>query len=489
MLKLSNRVKETSLTTGDGISIVLNGAFRGFESFANAIGDGNSTYYTIENGANFEIGIGSYTASSNTLSRDLVLRSSNSNARISLTDSSIVFCSYPAEYSVFLNEDGYASGQAPYYSGIAFPDGTIQGTAVNLIGSADNLAYFTDSSTIEDLENVSWNSSDLSLDISGSLSVTSNIDVGGYIAGVILNADNALVLDLSVDNDVLVSGDSLFEGNVDIDGTLYASNPQFSNPDLRDALFYRSAAGCFFHAYVDNNYDKMVALYSSNEANPYWRLGIKSYSTNYSTQPTVGYVEAENGIAGLYATSQDYIAIASTNGMWVGHQGLNLLNADADEGIIILNQNATAIPLTVRSAPSQSANLQEWTDYSSSVIASLNTDGRIAIDSIRFGDGTVQTTAASSSTENYRSISSSSDLSTNDGVVFVDCSLSNIELNLPSASGVGGSRITLKRKSGNYSLTVLPSGTEQIDGSSSFSIPYNYQSITVISDNLNWFIT
>ena len=82
-LIISDRVKETSITTGTG-SITLTGAIGGFQSFLAAIGDGNQTYYTIENDTRWEVGIGTYTSSSNILSRDTVFASSNSDAKIIL---------------------------------------------------------------------------------------------------------------------------------------------------------------------------------------------------------------------------------------------------------------------------------------------------------------------------------------------------------------------------------------------------------------------
>jgi hypothetical protein len=124
MLKLADRIKQTSLTEGTG-PITFNGTFGSFQPFS-VIGNGNTTYYTIENGSNFEVGIGTYTSTSNSLSRDLVLESSNNNQKINLVGLSIVFCTYPADHSVFLNENGYVSGQMPFYSGVIFPDNSIQ---------------------------------------------------------------------------------------------------------------------------------------------------------------------------------------------------------------------------------------------------------------------------------------------------------------------------------------------------------------------------
>ena len=73
-LVVKDRVQETSTTTGTG-TFTLAGAVSGFQSFS-AIGNGNTTYYAIVGGTEWEVGIGTYTSSGTTLSRDTVLASS-----------------------------------------------------------------------------------------------------------------------------------------------------------------------------------------------------------------------------------------------------------------------------------------------------------------------------------------------------------------------------------------------------------------------------
>jgi len=72
---VKDRVKETTTTTGTG-TLTLAGALNGFDAFSE-IGDGNNTYYACADGTNFEVGIGTYTLSGTTLSRDTVLESSS----------------------------------------------------------------------------------------------------------------------------------------------------------------------------------------------------------------------------------------------------------------------------------------------------------------------------------------------------------------------------------------------------------------------------
>jgi hypothetical protein len=101
-LVLADRVKESSATTGTG-DVTLAGAGVGFQTFAAAIGNGNTTYYTIadQNGVNWEVGIGVYASSGNTLVRNTVLSSSNSGSLVNFTSGSKdVFVTLPAERAI-----------------------------------------------------------------------------------------------------------------------------------------------------------------------------------------------------------------------------------------------------------------------------------------------------------------------------------------------------------------------------------------------------
>jgi hypothetical protein len=100
---VADRVKETTTTTGQG-TVTLLGAATGFQSFA-AIGNANNTYYTIagQTGSEWEVGIGTYTASGTTLSRDTVLASSAGGTTKTTFSAGTkdVFVTYPASYASF----------------------------------------------------------------------------------------------------------------------------------------------------------------------------------------------------------------------------------------------------------------------------------------------------------------------------------------------------------------------------------------------------
>ena len=90
MAVLKNRAKMSTSTTGTG-TITLGSAEDGYQSFADAgVANGDVVRYVIEDGNNFEIGTGTYTATGTTLSRT-VSESSNSDAAINLSGSATVF--------------------------------------------------------------------------------------------------------------------------------------------------------------------------------------------------------------------------------------------------------------------------------------------------------------------------------------------------------------------------------------------------------------
>jgi len=108
-LVLADRVKESTTTTGTG-TVTLLGAAPGFQSFA-VIGNANTTYYTIagQTTSEWEVGIGTYTASGTLLARTTVLSNSSATEPSALSfaaGTKDVFVTYPSERAIYGDING-----------------------------------------------------------------------------------------------------------------------------------------------------------------------------------------------------------------------------------------------------------------------------------------------------------------------------------------------------------------------------------------------
>ena len=132
-LVLKDRVKETTTTTSTG-AYTLAGAVTGYQSFS-VIGDGNTTYYAVTNGTDWEVGIGTYTSSGTTLSRDTILESSNSGNAVNWgAGTKDIFVTYPAERSMYV--DGTTITPA-ISARLGFAN-LAQGSALSVLGVTGN---------------------------------------------------------------------------------------------------------------------------------------------------------------------------------------------------------------------------------------------------------------------------------------------------------------------------------------------------------------
>ena len=98
-----DRVKETTQTTGTG-TYTLAGAPVGFQSFVSGVGEGNDCFYTCTNGTDWEVGQG--TAGTSTLTRTIILASSNAGNAVNWSaGSKDIFNTIPAsEVSSFAGQ-------------------------------------------------------------------------------------------------------------------------------------------------------------------------------------------------------------------------------------------------------------------------------------------------------------------------------------------------------------------------------------------------
>jgi hypothetical protein len=137
---IADRVRETTTTTGTG-TLSLDGAVVGFQAFT-AVGNNNTTYYTIQGTTEWEVGIGTYLA--NTLSRDTVISSSSGGSKVSLSaGTKDVFVTLPAGKTVISvagkfgevtlsNTDisGLGTMSTQNANSVAITGGTINGTTI-----------------------------------------------------------------------------------------------------------------------------------------------------------------------------------------------------------------------------------------------------------------------------------------------------------------------------------------------------------------------
>ena len=192
-LVLKDRVKETTTTAGTG-TVTLAGAAAGFQSFA-AIGNGNTTYYAIADPAtgDWEVGIGTYTASGTTLSRTTVLSSSTGGTLVPFTSNvKDVFCTYPSEKSVYLDAAGIVaqlSFGAITATSVAMTTGTITTPPTNNTDIVNKQYADAIATGIHFHEAVAYATT------AALPAVTYNNGTGGVGATLTANANGALTVD------------------------------------------------------------------------------------------------------------------------------------------------------------------------------------------------------------------------------------------------------------------------------------------------------
>ena len=137
-LQLKDRVLETASSPGTG-TVTLLGASLGYQSFNTALTSGSTTFYTIADlgGANWEVGVGTFT-SPDQLTRDTILASSNSGSAVNFsTGTQNVFITYPSEKSVNLDGSGNVSPLGTIASGVW------NGTTITTTYGGTGLASYT----------------------------------------------------------------------------------------------------------------------------------------------------------------------------------------------------------------------------------------------------------------------------------------------------------------------------------------------------------
>ena len=167
-LVIADRVRETTTTTGTG-TITLAGAVTNFETFTANLSNSDTTYYSIVDNTNgdFEVGLGTFTASGTTLARTTIIASSNSNSAVNFgSGTKDVFITIPASKMIVKDASGNVSidGDVTIADGsndfdVASHDGTnglkLGGTLVTSSASELNIL---DGKSFVDEDNMASNS-------------------------------------------------------------------------------------------------------------------------------------------------------------------------------------------------------------------------------------------------------------------------------------------------------------------------------------------
>lgn len=141
----------------------------------------------------------------------------------------------------------------------------------------------------------------------------------------------------------------------------------------------------------------------------------------------------------------------------------------------------------------------DFRNRTGSVVYWLDINGNVGLTGIYFADGTVQTTAATGGGGPTQivieSVSATGPIvvsTTANYLVLATGGSSGITLTLPSAAGIKGQAVTVKKvDTGVGSISVITTGGQTIDSTlygTSYVLSNYMQYVTLASDGANWFI-
>tara|TARA_B100000029_G_scaffold512340_1_gene608687 strand:- start:11 stop:1756 length:1746 start_codon:yes stop_codon:yes gene_type:complete len=578
-LVIADRVKETTTTTGTG-TINLAGADTGFQTFVAGIGSGNTCYYTITSGNDWEVGLGTVTdASPDTLSRTTILSSSNSDSAINLSGTSTVFCTYPALKSVHLD----ASGNLSHTVDISSDTNLVGGTNITLSGDTLNVddaflvndASDTTTGTITAGGFTTTGTWTFDESTSGTVGITtvqkssssfSDNDTSLMTSAAILDKIQATGGSVSDINDL---GDVSF-GGTNLTKTLLINNAPGSAPTtgiLGSDCSYNLAIGdTALNSITDATYNvalgsnaltalttgdhnigigynagavtttghknvmvgfeagKNVAS-SSGESNV--ALGTSALTGHASSFTgsynfAVGYSSMEDTTTGSYNIAFGYEALKTiTEGdknIAIGFQvGNNHTTSDSmlyignaqpsSDGTLIKGDMANkflAVGKADVTLSTEDATLQVYPlntndsayfakmpgSHTGDLIRIENSSGTALFKVDKDGDLTTNSiTISESPVVPYTAITGDTTVTTSNVVVFANATSGAIDVTMYTADSNGGRTLTVKKTdSSTNAVSILRAGSDTIDGATSVILYNQNESVTLISDNSNWFI-
>lgn len=399
-LIFKDRVKETTSTTGTG-DIVLAGAADGYQAFS-AIGDGNTTYYCIVSGNDWEVGIGTYTLATTTLSRDTILDSSTGSA-ISLSGTSTVFCTYAADKSVSLeSNDKISQTYIDYDPTIVISPGSSTRNVIVPTGDYVPLAFKASASQSTNL--TEWqNSSSQAISVITSAGRFSSPTIGAanaesFGAGSIAQTNSVCLGNNCVDSSA--SGRNILIGkSVTTDGV---NNIAIGTEGLTlgsinssiilargDSLTGLASNQCVIggpNQSITNIYIGKGPTNSSPEAITFNATGGNGTNIAGADINIAGGIGTGTGVGGNLNFK---IAIAGSSGSSANTLSTVGSFSGTTGGLTLTSPAATTVPLTITLAAAQSANAITVNNSSATTVFSISSAGAITTASSITASGTI----------------------------------------------------------------------------------------------------
>jgi len=340
-LTISDRIKETTTTTGTG-TYTLGGAVTGFETFTANLSNSDTTYYCCTDNSDFEVGLGTFTSSGTTLARTTVISSSNSNSAVNWgAGTKTVFCTLPATKTVVLDASGNAS-----------IGGTVTATGSFIIGSAD-----MSEADLEKLDGITNGT----VAASKAVVVDANKDAGSFRNITLTGELDAGSLDVS--------------GDADIDGTLEADAITVNGTALNTVIAGVTVTNATNAAHVsvaDNestNEENLITFIE--DASATGNVGLES-DGDFSYNPSTGTVSATIFKGNIDAVDGDFDGTLEADAITVGGTALNTVIA----GVTVTNAtNAAHVSVADNESTNEENLIPFIEDASATGNVGLESDG------------------------------------------------------------------------------------------------------------------
>lgn len=449
MVTLVNRAKMSTSTTGTG-TITLGSAETGYQSFADAgVANGDVVRYVIEDGDNWEIGSGTYTATGTTLTRT-VDESSNSDAALNLTGSAVVFITAAADdVATELNDlsdavgnattDNYGAGRDVLGDITTGQDNTAFGglAGQQITTGSSNTFYGGNAGRF-----VTTGSYNVGVGLNAASGTNLDKQTGDYNIGIGYNAGNAVV---STDKNTAVGY------NADNTG-----NPTGSTAIGSDAVAAGNQATALTDSYASGG-DSFAAAIANNTSS-YGATGLQSIAIGLQARATA------------FGSSAFGYGAVSTH---AGSSAIGTLSSTTAAGQVSIGNSSYHVRIS-------DAYTLPTSDGTNGQV--LTTDGSGAVTFADAGGGS-STITVDSKTAAYTIVSG-------DVGKLISFSGGSYTASLTAAATLGnGFYVYIENNAANaqstHVITIDPNASETIDGRSSIVLRQG-QRILIVCDGSEW---